>query len=359
MADLISGILGGIGALGSLFGGNSAQKEANRLRNRELALQERALQNYEKYASIGQGYRNQGEGYLQKQGGAYDRLGGYGKADRENAVTMLNQYLPQYAKVSGLPVADGTMPGLQFTGGNGYAKPTTGPLAVSPEAWKTPASPLAEGPYNPNEARPGSVGQYQTGLTEAQRTGLQAEADRQTDPYGLTNPQQEQLNQRIDAIRTQEAAAINEYRALLSQQGLPINPAGEARIREQLGGMAAKERSNFAENARAERAAALQNLIALAVSDKQSGNQLLSEQAGGYGNVAAGYGGYANSAAGQGEGGPYQQIANVYAQQSQVNAQRSDDMYQSLGALLPLLADAFKPKKKQPVSTGDWGGEAG
>lgn len=358
--DIVSGILGSIGVLGSLFGGNSAQREANRLKERQMALQERGLANYERQTGYANQYRIDGLDYLRKQGGAYNQLGQYGTTDRTNAMSLLNQYLPQYAKVSGLPVAGGGMPGLNFPGGNGYAQPTTGPLSIDRGEWQKPFNEnIVSGPFNPNEAKPSTMGEYQTGLTTSERDGMAARADQSTDPYGLSLPQQEQLNQRVDAIRVQEESAIQEYRAALAQQGLPPNPAGESRIRQQLSGMAQQEKSNFAENARAERAKALQNLISLATNEKQSGNALLSEQAGGYGNVAAGYGNFANSAVGQAEGGPYQQIANQYAQQSQFNTQRADDMYQSLGQLLPLIGEFFKSGKKKETSTGDWGGEAG
>jgi hypothetical protein len=338
MADLISGILGGIGALGSLFGGSGAEREANRLRNRELDLHERALGNYEKYSAIGQGYRDTGSGYLKQQGNAYNTIGQYGAGDRDNAMHLLSQLLPQYAKVSGI--------GGLNTGGvaSNYGAPNANRT--------TPGTGGAASVLNNRNLSNVNVPQAQSpGATPEQGGGGD-------DMYGLTLPQQEQLNQRVDAIRTQEASAVEEYRAALAQQGLPPNPAGEARIREQLGGMANKARSDFAESARAERASALQNLIGLATNEKQSGNSLLLNQASGLGNVAAGYGNYANSAVGQGEGGPYQQIANLYAQQSQYSSQRSDDMFQSLGQLLPLIAESFKSKKK-PTSTGDWGGEAG
>lgn len=329
MSDLVSGILGGVGLLSSLFGGSSAEREANRLRQRELDLHERALGNYEKYSAIGQGYRDTGSGYLKQQGNAYNTIGQYGAGDRDNAMHLLSQLIPQYAKVSGV--------GGLNTGGvaSNYGAP------------------------NANRTTPGTGGAASvlnnrnlSNVNLPQSPGASPEqGGGGDDMYGLTLPQQEQLNQRVGAIRTQEAAAVEEYRAALAQQGLPPNPAGEARIREQLGGMATKARSDFAESARAERASALQNLIGLATNEKQSGNSLLLNQASGLGNVAAGYGNFANSAVGQGEGGPYQQIANVYAQQSQFSSQRADDMFQSLGQLLPLIAESFNKKKTTPKTT--------
>ena len=100
--DFLSVLPGILGGLGSLFGGNSAQNEANKLKKQELGLQDRALRNYEKGAAEASGYRNQGSPYLQKQGEAYGNLGQMGRTDRGNAQTLLNQLLPMFAQFSGV-----------------------------------------------------------------------------------------------------------------------------------------------------------------------------------------------------------------------------------------------------------------
>lgn len=332
-------IVAGIGAISSLFGGNSAAKEANRLKQRQLDLQDRALTNYEKYAAVGQGYRDTGSPYLAKQGSVYDTLGTYGMGDRENAIGMLNQLLPQYANnagVSGLNVNFGT-PQTQGTGGanvgNRTPAGTGGAAAALNRNYNGGNVPTATQTAQPAQAAQG---------------GAQSSS-----PYALSLPQEEQLNQKVDALNREADNAIQEYRASLAQQGLPPNPAGEARIRESLGGLVNQERTNAANSAYAERQKALQSLISLAMGEKASGTDLLGQQASGYGNVAQGYNSYANSATQTGEGGPYLQIAGMNQQGSQFNTQRSDSMYEALGQLLPIIAEAFGGKKQ--TSYADFG----
>lgn len=347
MADLFTGILGGIGALGSLFGGNAAQNEANRLKQRQLGLQERALGNYEKYAGIAQGYRDQGSPYLKKQGGVYDTLGQYGTTDRNNAMNLLSQLLPQYASTSGVQ-------GVNFPGSAPQGQqPTTGPLSVSKELYNRPYdSRLMQGPTKADAGgnAPSSAGQYQTGLTESQYVAAESQAKEAQNPYGLSQPQQEMLNSRIDAINTQAESAIQEYRAALAQSGMPPNPAGEARIREQLGSLVNSERNQAAVNAQQERQKALSNLINLALGEKAQGTDLIGQQAQGYGNVASGYNSYAGSALGQADSGPFAALSGVMGQQSQFNTQRADSQYEALGQLLPFLQELFKKSPKKPAA---------
>ncbi len=185
---------------------------------------------------------------------------------------------------------------------------------------------------------PGHDGNRTAGVPGSQGSAPQSGGMNQNilpqDAYGLTQPQQIQLNTQLNNLDQAKQSAIAQYQSSFSQRGGDPSQmaAGIAAINEQFSALSEQTKGSFAQNALKDRQQGLGTLLSggeAAQTQQNAGNlsvadllmQLGGQGAGQIGQAAGGYGSLAGAA---------QQQSNVARQQSNAD----------MGAVLSLIGTA-------------------
>lgn len=214
------------------------QRQEQRANNAATDLAQTQANQYQNLYQTGQGLSNVGQNPL---------LGLYQTGQTTNP---LYQQFGQAAGINfgGQATPPGYIPGTPgggFTNGAPNVARVGGPQGTG----VNPAGSPAQG------------ANAQTGVNTG--GGQNAPTNPAWDAYGLTQPQQIQLNQQIHALTQHSQSAISQYQARMQQQG--VSPSmiaeGAARLQQQAQATQAGLVASFAEAARASREQALQALL--------------------------------------------------------------------------------------------------
>lgn len=261
-------------------------------------------------------FQKQSQNYGNQAGGIYQGLSGTGQQQLNYYDSILSSLLPQLATLGGFSL------GNSAAGGG-----TAGGSVRNPQESYTNSQ---EG-FN---ARGGTYGSnvltgLQGGATASDKlNGLAGggstagSTPASSDPYALSQYEQQQLNQGLDAIAQQKQMALSSYQAALGARGIydpAASAAGQEQINLHFGGLADSHTADFMEAQRQNRQNALQWALQFARGGQDTGLQALSGAGGGLTNLAAGQ----QAASGQ-----------AFNQSQQITAQNNA----TLGTLLQLAA---------------------
>lgn len=179
---------------------------------------------------------------------------------------------------------------------------------------------------NPQGTNPGVGGTQSPGTAAANSTGPGANANSllPQDAYGLTQPQQIELNTQLQTLDQAKQNAVAQYQSSFAQRGGDPSQmaAGVAAINEQFAALSEQTKGSFAQNALTQRQQGLSTLL-------QGGESASAQQNAGNLSVAdllMSLGGQGASQIGQAAGAKQ---ANANTQQAQSNA--------DMGGLLNLI----------------------
>lgn len=281
----------------------------------------------------------QGQNLTNQAAGGYSTIARQGLGQASSAYDQLQAANAGYANAGGANYT--AAPNPYTTAGGNVARQSTNPNGtgyIPTLATPTAANPAPNGRV-PNGYTPNGTTQPATNggnITSPTGQAVPSAATAQN-PYQLTQAQQEQLNQTVDKTNAERQTAIANYKASAAASGQQPLPAQIEYINNYYDQQNNTQTANFAEQARAQREAAYNQLV-------QNASGLLSAGVAQQETGTAGVGNLGENALGLGASGLSQYAGNAlnqYNNAQQAQNQQNAGYGELLGLGLSFLPGAF------------------